>query len=280
MVLTGFLSTSNLEAKTIYVDNVQGDDIYDGGAKEPSSTSTGPVRSIGKALRLARFGDTISIANNGVPYVESLSLVGMKHSGDKYLPFTIEGNGALVQGSQPVHPLAWELVGATLWKITPRLKSHAMLLSDGKQLPEIKPSNTTTMIPEIPAGSWASWQGSIYYQARPKEDVRTIPFEIPVYRVGLSLYRTCHVRISNLQFQHFQLDGILLFDQNEEVFLDRMISTQNGRAGLTVSGTSKATISQSQIEQNRDEQIRVRGTAKLLESSEDNAAPATDDNSP
>ena len=53
--------------------------------------------------------DIISLADTGVPYYESISLVGTRHSGTGERPFMILGNGAtlslsLIHISEPTRP--------------------------------------------------------------------------------------------------------------------------------------------------------------------------------
>src|SRR5262245_55566178 len=91
-------------ARDIYVSNTAGDDRSRGYEPESLYAGGGPVRTIAKALRIASTGDRIVIANTDVPYHESLSLVGERHSGYPHEPFTIEGNGAVLDGSDRVVP--------------------------------------------------------------------------------------------------------------------------------------------------------------------------------
>ena len=85
-------------ARDIFVDNVAGDDRATGHQLRPSPDATGPIRTISKALHRAQSGDTIVLANTPRPYRESISLVGSCHSGTAQEPFTIRGNGAVLDG--------------------------------------------------------------------------------------------------------------------------------------------------------------------------------------
>src|SRR5258708_5718387 len=102
------LSSSRvLTAADIFVDNMRGDDICDGALSEPIDERSGPVKTIRRGLKLVRYGDTVHIANHGVPYFESLEIIGPRFSGG----FTIEGNGAVVSGAKIVPFDAWKYVG-------------------------------------------------------------------------------------------------------------------------------------------------------------------------
>ncbi|MFQ5734114.1 MAG: hypothetical protein ACE5KM_19435, partial [Planctomycetaceae bacterium] len=104
-----------VSADILYVDNMKGNDGFDGRATEAVSNDTGPTLTIRRALQLARTSDTIVIANTGRPYYEGVSVVGRRHSGIVGRPFTIIGNGAVLDGSAAVHPKAWRPAGKDLW---------------------------------------------------------------------------------------------------------------------------------------------------------------------
>ena len=96
------LSAERSTAGVIYVDNRHGSDTFDGSDPDLIDTRTGPVKSIRRATLLAKSSDTIFLANTGVPYSESISLTGRRHSGIKGFPFRIVGNGSIVDGSRAV----------------------------------------------------------------------------------------------------------------------------------------------------------------------------------
>ena len=103
LVLTTALATPSVAA-TIYVNNAAGNDRYDGQSEQQSGERLGPVRTIQRALRLATASDRIVLANTGVPYRESITLFGRRNSGLEDFPFIINGNGAILEGADPVRP--------------------------------------------------------------------------------------------------------------------------------------------------------------------------------
>ena len=94
--------------REIFVDNLSGNDRFNGQQPRGTAELFGPVRTIARALRLAGAGDVILLAKNKEPYRESISLVGSRHSGTAKDPFVIRGNGAILDGSVPVPARAWE----------------------------------------------------------------------------------------------------------------------------------------------------------------------------
>ena len=80
----------------LFVSNVAGDDRRDGRAGRLVEAGHGPVRSIGKALRLAAAGDRIIVENTGEPYRETLSMMGARQGASPVGPLVIEGRGAVL----------------------------------------------------------------------------------------------------------------------------------------------------------------------------------------
>ncbi|MFP6764631.1 MAG: hypothetical protein VB858_13475, partial [Planctomycetaceae bacterium] len=70
---------SDVRAETLYVNNRMGRDHNNGTQEKSVNETTGPVRTIQRALKLAGASDVISIANTGTPYYESITLYGPRH---------------------------------------------------------------------------------------------------------------------------------------------------------------------------------------------------------
>jgi len=254
---TVFLAASRCPADIVYVDNVQGSDVFDGSSSTPFDQNSGPVKTVRRALQVARTGDTIVLANNGSPYYESVQLVGRRHSGYQHVKFTIIGNGAVLSGLRTVPPQAWRRVGADLWKMTPWRKGHYQLLLDGKPVPEQRVPRGARGLPKIPEGNWSAWRGSIYYQATHLDEPAQRPFQFAAEEVGLTFYKVHDVRIVDVTFRHFRLDGVNAHDFCRNIVLENVTSTENGRAGVSVGGTSEIVIRNSRLVGNRFEPLRI-----------------------
>ena len=105
--------------RDIFVDNTVGNDRFAGRQPRNTSDQSGPVRTIAQALRLAATSDSIVLAKTEQPYHESISLVGARSSGSARQPFTIRGNGAILDGSVPVPPAAWENHAGPVFRFRP-----------------------------------------------------------------------------------------------------------------------------------------------------------------
>ena len=256
--------TATASAATIYVDPLHGDDENDGRAKRPSSPGNGPVRTIARALERAGFGDTINLANHGIPYHEPISLTGRRHSGFPSIPFVLEGNGAIVDGSFPVPPSAWERVEGNLWKMTPRRKGHYVLLLGDEPIEEHRVPAASAQLPSIPVGQWAAWRGSIYYHLPQYEEPSYLPLRFARWGVGLTLYDARDVVVRNVTFRHFRLDGVNAHDRCRNVILEDVRCVGNGRAGVAAAGTSDVTLRSCQVMGNLRHSVLITERAAAI----------------
>lgn len=252
----------------IFVDNLVGLDSADGSSAESRGDRTGPVQSITRALQLARGTDLISIANHGVPYYEQIRISGGRFHGTTGFPFRIVGNGAIVDGSNAVPDSAWERLNGDIWKITTFRKGYYQLVRNDQALPHLLINPTDTRLPAIPIGQWGTWKGSIYHHMEADSEPRDFSYRFAAREAGVSLYAVRNVRISNLTLRHFRLDGVNAHDRCKGIELDNVTCTGNGRAGVSVGGTSYVTIRKCDLRGNRFASLRTEefGTAHVDES--------------
>ena len=236
-------------AVDFYVDNRIGDDINDGQSKETIDDRSGPVRSISRALKYVRSGDTVHLANHGVPYFESLEMVGPRFSRG----FSVEGNGAVVSGARLIPFYAWTSLRNEVWRFTPHRKAFYQLISGDNALPEVPCPIDAIRLPEIPPGHWCAWRGSIYYRVLPRESLTKYdrPLAYAAEEVGITFLDVEDATIHNLELRHFRLDGVNAHDRSKNVILDNVRLIENGRAGLAVGGTSLVGLKDSILERNR-----------------------------
>ena len=251
--------TGTASARVVYVNNRIGADQSDGSSQQVIGEFAGPVWSISRALELAGRGDSIHITNTGVPYYDSLTLVGRRVSGSPLRPFRIIGNGAVLTGAMKLPPSAWQAVGTDLWKVVPYRKGHFQLVRDGKALPEVRPTDVAAWVrvPKLPADRWCVFKGAMYFQAQRNVDPAEQAFAIARRDCGITIMDAHDVRISGLMIRHFRLDGIQLHDRAESITIDNVVLTGNGRAGLTVRGSSFVDVVQSAVRGNREFSILI-----------------------
>lgn len=254
-------------ARQIFISNTAGDDRADGLLPQ-STVNGGPVRSIGRALQLARPGDFLVVANTGIPYRESLSLSTRDHSGTTVRPFTIQGNGAVLDGSQPVPVGAWEAFRGTIYRFRPpKGGRHELFFSDGTPVPQVRVDRTAGKLPTLAAEQWCSHDGYIYFQLPqgkiPHDYKGTRALYYAALPVGITLYNVHDVRIVDLAIQGFRRDGVNAHDGTRGIRLGGLILRGNGRAGLAVSGSSQVEADGCLAGNNGTAQVIVEGHGTL-----------------
>jgi hypothetical protein len=106
------LASTSSVGRALQVNPQSGDDAQDGVAK--------PVRTIARAVKLAQPGDTIHLTPG--TYFESADLTNKHGLPDQ--PITLDGHGAVLDGSEPVRAEDWEALGHGLFrkvKLLPRI---------------------------------------------------------------------------------------------------------------------------------------------------------------
>jgi hypothetical protein len=275
-LLRPILATEGLAAD-IYVDNLAGDDRFDGASPTLQGGGRGPFRTIRRALRSASGGQRIHVANTGTAYRESISLQGGNHSGSEQRPFELIGNGAVLEGAAPVPPRFWQHVGAEVYRFAPPLKSYQMLFLDGIPAERVAVQPGDGQVPALQPLQWCLFQRHIYF--RPAEgrspDQHAISYcHLPV---GITLYEVRGVVVRDLIVQGFQLDGINAHDGVFDAILRGVVCRGNARSGVSVGGASRMHIDDCILGNNGTAQLRTEGYSYTRVTNShllDNAAPA------
>ena len=242
-------------ARDFFVDSRIGDNRATGQHPERSGDLTGPVRTIGKALAMAEAGDTLVLAPNSGPYHESFSLVGSRYSGAAH-PFTIRGNGAILDGTLPVQREAWEPYQGPVFRFQPRLAGYQQLYLGGRPAPRVAVAASARRPPPLQAGQWCMLGGLIYFAVESTKLPGDYDLRAAGRQTGITLYHVERVAIFDLVVQGFQCDGISAFNSARDVLLNGVTCRGNGRAGIAVGGASTVEILGSLLGDN--------GTAQLL----------------
>lgn len=277
-LFTGFLLVAALfvgdaSARDIFVDNLSGDDRYDGGTPDNGTLGTGPTRTIAKALRIARPSDRIILAKNDTPYRECISLVGANHSGTPGKEFTIIGNGAIIDGSRPIDTDAWSHESKYIFSYEPQDSTHPMLYADGAPLKYVQPGPGKSL-PALKPLEWTFLADKVYLRTESPKLPSDYNLSEPGHAVGVTLYKAVHVIIDDVVVQNFRLDGIAAADVAQSVSLVGVVARGNGRSGIHVAGASQVDIYASLLFANGGNQIRVDGfsTTRIINCEVDPAA--------
>jgi len=241
--------------RDIIVDNTAGDDRSTGEQPRATADRTGPVRTIAKALRLAGNSDTIVLANTDIPYRENISLVGSRHSGAARQPFTIRGNGAILDGSAPVPPEAWEPYRKAVFSFF----SAADGLSAVVHRRSARRAGAGGVWRARAAGTqsrqWCLLGGRIYFCVEPAKLPADYRLSYARQQTGITLFHVDHVLIADLIVQGFHLDGVNLFNSARNVSVVGVTCRGNGRSGFVVGGASLVSIERSMIGDNGESQL-------------------------
>ena len=267
LIVCGFacLDVEPAAATTYFVDMLAGDDAFDGQAEVPLTDTSGPYRTITRAMRSVRAGDTLNIINRGKPYYESVELLGGRLGEEAHIPIVINGNNCVISGARPIPQGGWELAGKDLWKFSPLRKGWFQLLLNGRPVREIPCPRNARLRPELEPQTWCAWQGSIYYQAPRNEAPDLLPFAYAAEQAGLTVYEVNGAVIRDLTFQHFRIDGINCHDRAREIVFENVNSLENGRSGLAVGGSSQVVFVGGRLQGSRVANLIVseRGAADL-----------------
>lgn len=271
------LAAAPAAGRDIYVDNLAGDDSFTGRGLQNLPDRNGPVRSIAKALRLARGGDRIVLAKTEQPYRECVSLVGSRHSGLLDRPFLIEGNGAILDGSAPVPPEAWEHYRGAVFGFRPRGAGPQQLFLDDRPAVRVPASRLEKEPPKLEPLEWCLHAGQILFCVEPGKLPRDYHLTCALRPTGITLFHVRTVEIANLTVQGFQIDGISACNSAREVRITGVTSRGNGRSGITVGGASQVGIEACVVGNNGQAQLLTlpHGETSVIQSQLfSNTAPA------
>ena len=252
-------------ARDIYVNNQIGSDFLDGFSEDRGQGKTGPVKTIARALALARRGDNIVLANTGQSYHESISIQGARHNGLKKKPFLIVGNGATLDGTRTIKPEEWDIVGNAVFEMTPRETTRTLLYLDGKPATSVAVNRDATKVPELAPNQWCIYRGRIYFKCEEGKIPLDYELSLTDLQVGISIYNVRGLIISDLTIQGFRQDGINAHDNVFEGELAELRVRGNGRSGISVGGSSRVLIEACLIGSNGKTQVRTeaRSIVKL-----------------
>ena len=254
-LFVAFASLSTASADDWYVDNISGDDRQSGGV------SGQPLKSIQAALLKTKPGDRIILKKGDLPYREQLSITGTRNSGFPGKPLEIVGNGATLEGAEPIPGTSWEVIGDDLFQYRPVRLSHQLLFLDGNPLNKVV--GPTDELPALKPLQWTQRDGWIIVRTEPGKAPYQYNFSCCRRAVGITLYEAHDVLITNLTIQGFQLDGINAPDQVNQAVIIGCVIRGNGRSGVSVGGASHVDLTSSLIGDNGKAQVRSEGFCRL-----------------
>jgi hypothetical protein len=276
-LILALIRVGDLSATDYFVNNLSGDDRFDGATSDIQGGGGGPFRSISRALRSVNKGDRIIVAKTGKAYRECLTLQGGRHSGLERRAFQLIGNGATLEGAAQMPARAWEAVEDGIWRYSPPRKSFQMLFRDGRPLQRVVPDKADRRLPALKPLEWCLFERYIYFRPEKGKGPTQYNLSCADLTVGITLYEVRNVIVRDFIIQGFQLDGV---NAHDSVFGGQLVGLTcrgNGRSGISIGGASRVVIEKCTIGDNGTAQLRTEGSShtQLLETQLlDNSAPA------
>jgi len=261
--IVSLIVPTSVSARDLYVNNVAGDDHQQGNSPDLSSTESGPTRTIRQALRLARFGDRVILANTGQPYTEFISLEGPDNSGSAMMPFVLEGNGAVLDGSRFVPPDAWQPIDRNVLAFRPPWISYCLLFVDGKPASRLESADASQLSLLQPM-QWDLVNQQIALRVPDDHLPSDYKLSYTALPVGVTLYGVRNVVIRNLTIQGYRLDGVNAHDNAFEVDLIGLTCRANGRSGVSIGGASRVNVRKCVLQDNGNVQLRTEGWSHAI----------------
>ena len=229
---------------------------------QPLVPGTGPVRTIGKALRLAQAGDRIILDNTAEPYREALSLIGGRNSGAISGPLVIEGRGAVLDGTVPIPADEWEQFSGDLFAYRPARLGYQQLFLAARPAMRHPVANEAVQPPPLAPLEWCLWRGRILLRVEEGRLPDAYQASCCGLQTGITLYYVHNVLIRDLVVQGFAVDGIAVHDVVGDTRLERVTSRDNGMSGVSVRGASWLEMDQCKLLGNGQSQLRVENFAR------------------
>lgn len=252
-----------VQARDWFVDNVAGDNRWDGRTAQRQGETFGPLREIRMALDRATAGDRIVLVKNDEPYRECISLVGNKHSGTVFQPFIIEGNNAILDGAKSTGEFDWQSLGGDLYRLPLSESASQILFLDGIPALRAPAFGPLRQEKELPVRAWRLETGSLVFRAERNKLPLDYKPSIAKHPTGVTLYKVNDVIVRDLTVQGFQIDGIQAHDAGtfQPVVIAGCTARGNGRSGIAVVGASAVAIDGCLVGDNGESQLHLRGPA-------------------
>ena len=258
------VSGSWVLAKDIHVNNTTGYDRNLGQSAGTVDGLAGPVKTIARAIELSEQGDRIILAPTGSPYRESICLFGKKQSGDEFNDFSIEGNGAILDGTELLPLEVWSHAFGNTFRFRPSKFTYFQLFEAGRPLQRIAVESGAKIPPPLAEMEWCICSGFVYICLENFKRPQDYRFIYSEKMTGITIMQTTGVRINDLIVQGYQIDGISIVNNTKNVVLDNVIVRGNGRNGLTVGAASTVAVGYSLFGDNNSVQIAMDERSELL----------------
>ncbi|SDU29456.1 hypothetical protein SAMN05444156_3124 [Verrucomicrobium sp. GAS474] len=249
------LALPGLRAETYCVDPAKGNDSNPG-------TAELPFRTTAKGIAKARAGDTVIIAKVDRPIRESLLI--REKSGEEGKPITIDGQGNLFTGSDPLKPEEWSAVAGQpgvyrndhlVPGLKPADKNNAFILQRYIMIWDDKPNRMGRTskgrhepfvpVEKLQPGQWTyvDAEAAFYVAIDPAKSLADYAIESPTRLNGVGISGTCeHWVVKNVRVSRVINDGFNLHGHTRDFVFENIEATECGDDGISEHEDSELTI--------------------------------------
>jgi hypothetical protein len=226
-VITGGFSMSCCEARELQV----------------SRNRPGAYTTIQQAIDAAEPGDVIKLDPQESPYYEEA--VFHDRSGTEQQPITLDGQGAVLNGSEVLHRNEWEQISPGLYRSTAfaaRVKVSSSLLTryyfifDGtiNRMGRASKSKGAALPPveALKTGEWTYAEAERAFFVRPTAGLESV--RAPMRANGVTLSGNCgHLRIRNITATWVWNDGFNIHNRSRDVIFENIKAIGCGDDGIS-----------------------------------------------
>lgn len=239
--------------RDLHVDPKTGDDASDGVAK--------PVKTIARALRLAKAGDTVHLAPGR--YAESV--VFANHRGEPGRPITLDGHGAILDGADPLNPSEWQMIAPGLYRhdhllqMNPAILGRWFFVFDGKMnrmgRTSKGPSAALKKAEELAVGEWTylpdapitrettRLTGAFFIKIDPEKNLADYRIEAPLRSAGVQFGGLCqHITVRNLTATNVYNDGFNIHGDQRDLVFENIAAIDCGDDGFSAHESAECRI--------------------------------------
>jgi len=239
-----------------YVCKDTGDDSLNG-LSAAAKDKSGPFKTIRKAVLTAKPGDYIRINPSKTPYNEMIEI--LNRSGKPGAPITIDGQGSVLTGADPIDLSTWENTGNglykntemyTAYKLNPDIMARFFFVFDGR--PNLmnrtsKGASDPFKKPEdLSSGEWtfAAEEKAFYIKTDPEKKIESYHIEVPVRGNGVAIYGDyCESwRIKNITAKHAYNDGYNIHGKTRDIEFHNIQAIENGDDGISAHDDCRYTV--------------------------------------
>ncbi|HEY1084876.1 MAG TPA: DUF1565 domain-containing protein [Prosthecobacter sp.] len=228
----------------LQVDPAAGDDKNDG--------VSAPLKTIARAVRLAQPGDTVLLKPG--TYWESVDLSN-KH-GQPGKPVTVDGQGAVINGSEPVKAVDWESLGGGLFrkvKLMPRMDKAILgrwfFLWNGSMnhmgRTSKGPSKPLKKVEELQVNEWtyAEAEDAFYLKLPEGQGLDAANIRYPARSSGVILSgKGAHLVVRNITCTHVYNDGFNIHGDQVDTVFEKIAAIDCGDDGFSAHEAAECRI--------------------------------------